>query len=275
MFSKIQLKEGVIVKFKCLIFVVTLLFVGFANAQPTAGDSSASFTPDQQKQVEKIVHDYLVANPEVLVEVSNALRQKEMQKVQELGVKASKENAEKILRASTSPVVGDAKGDITLVEFFDYQCLHCREMTPIIEKLIKANPHLRVVFKEFAVFGPNSMAGAKAALAANKQNKYFDLHQALMSSKQSLSEKTILLLAKKAGLNVRKLKKDMKDAILAQEIKANYDLAKALKLVGTPAFIIAKTDVTPTSDDASIVFFPGATTQQELQGAIDKLKKIN
>ena len=111
--------------------------------------------PEQQKEIEKIVHDYLVNNPEVLVEVSQALQQKQQQNIQQQAKTGILENADQLF-SGTLAVAGNPKGNVTLVEFFDYQCIHCKKMAPTIGELIKKDNNLRVIYKEFPIFGKSS-----------------------------------------------------------------------------------------------------------------------
>ena len=177
-----------------------------------------------------------------------------------------------LVSAAGSPVAGSIKGNTTLIEFFDYQCVHCREMAPILEKIMKEDPNLRVVYKEFPIFGESSNFAAEAALAAAKQGKYPAFHSALMTADKKLDKAEILALAKKAGLNVKQLQKDMASPEIAAEIKANMALARAMNISGTPAFIITPT-VTPAGKaDAASVMIPGSTNLQNLQQTISQVQ---
>jgi protein-disulfide isomerase len=170
------------------------------------------------------------------------------------------------------PVAGNAQGKVTLVEFFDYQCSHCINMRSTIDALIKDNPNLRVVFKDFPISGDVSLYAAKAALAANKQGKYLVLHDMLLKSGASLTENKVLALAASAGVDTKKLKEDMNSSEVDQQIKAIYQLAQTLQLQGTPAFYVGRT-VMPATPSASIDFINGQVMQQVLQQAIfNKMK---
>lgn len=168
------------------------------------------------------------------------------------------------------PVVGNPNGKVTVVEFFDYQCSHCTTMAPVIKSIIKSNPEVRIVFKEFPIRGPISNYASRAAIAANKQNKYFAFNHALLSTNLTLSEESILDIAKSVGLNVNILKKEIHSSEVSSELKSNYALAKEFKVSGTPAFFIGKTNATNMSE---VDFVLGEMTQGELQDAIDKHKK--
>lgn len=187
-----------------------------------------------------------------------------------LSVTAQAEPINAIFHGKGDPIAGNASGKITVVEFFDYQCGYCVMMAPAISGIIKSNPDLRVVYKELPIRGPMSVYAARAALAANKQGKYIPFHHALMNANEALTEKKIMELATSAGLNISKLKKDMNDKNVINTLNATMKLADELKLTGTPAIFIGKTNATNSEE---IAFIPGAMDQSELQSAIDKIRK--
>lgn len=262
---------------KTLLASVAMTAVA-SSALVYASDSVPNVSATQQKQIEQVVHNYLLKNPEVIVESIQVLQQKQMdqtrQTIQKTQQSAPK-SADLLFHQAADPVAGNANGKITLVEFFDYQCPHCVKMTPIVDDLIKANPDLRVVFKEFPIRGPASDFAAKAALAAKNQGKYFEFHKALMQDVQQepLTEDSVLKVAKLVGLSMDQLKADMKSDAIAQQIKNDYKLAQDLQLIGTPAFFIAKSDVKTTSAPTAIAFIPGQVDQEQLKAIIEKISK--
>lgn len=267
------------------LFIATLFATLFASAiaigftlfnKGFAAEPNQPMTPAQQKQMEDLVHNYLVKNPEVIVEALQALQQKQMeqarktmQKTQETAPKF----ADAIFHESTDPVVGNPNGKVTIVDFFDYQCPHCIKMTPILESVIKSNPDVRIVFKEFPIRGPLSEYAAKVALAANTQGKYFEFHKALMQqmdSQQPLTEAVVLKTAQSVGLDIDKLKVDIKNDAIAKQIKNTMKLGQDLQLLGTPAFFVAKTDVKNNVPASAITFIPGQVDQVQLLEVIKK-----
>lgn len=184
-----------------------------------------------------------------------------------LSLTAYAESVSSLFHRSDDPVAGNPNGKITVVEFFDYQCGHCVSMGPVIQNIIKANPNVRIVFKEFPIRGTTSEFAARAALAANKQGKYYQFSHALLATNQPLTEEVILNVAKSAGLNMPKLKKDMKSSAITDALRANAQLAQELNINGTPAFFIGKTNAKSAS---AITFVLGEMSQQELQDAINK-----
>jgi protein-disulfide isomerase len=255
-------------------FIVSLAIAGtfclstaaFAITQNTRSNGTSVLGPAQVKQIQQVVHDYLVNNPEVLVEASQALQQKEVAKMQTTARDAIGKNAKTLFNDPASPVMGNPNGDVTVVEFMDYQCGHCKEMAPILEGIIKKDPQVRVVFKELPIFGASSEYAAKAALAAQKQDKFAALHQALITSTGPLSNESVMQIAKSAGLNTEQLQQDMKDTAYDQQLQANMQLAQTLGLIGTPAFIIGN------RDGSKNAFIPGATSAQNMQQLINQVR---
>ncbi|MFD1794507.1 DsbA family protein [Paracoccus aurantiacus] len=142
-----------------------------------------------------------------------------------------------IERNPALPVLGNPDGDVTLTEFFDYNCPFCRSNMTDVQRLIGEDPKLRVVFREWPVFGDGSFFAAKASLASLKQGKYWQLHSALMSMKGRAEEATVMRAARQAGLDIPKLKTDMEKREILDQIYETMDLADTMMLTGTPTFI--------------------------------------
>lgn len=223
----------------------------------------------EKKEMEKVIHDYLIAHPEVLLEASQVLQQKQQQAMQQQAQTAIKDNAEELFKDNFT-VIGNPKGEITLVEFFDYQCIHCKKMAPVISELTKQDNRLKVVFKEFPIFGKSSDLASRVALAAAMQGKYQAMHEALIKQSKRLDENLIMNTAKSIGLNMTKLKVDMDSKAVKDALDANRQLAEKLRLMGTPAFIIASTQGDKLKEGSEPAFIPGAATKQSLQELIKK-----
>jgi len=236
---------------------------------PVVMAEDTTMSPEQQKQVEKVVHDYLISNPEILVEVSQVLQQKQQQNVQQQAKAAISENAGPLFSGKLT-IAGNPKGNVTMVEFFDYQCIHCKKMSPVIGELIKKDSNLRVVYKEFPIFGESSEIASKAALAAGMQGKYMQMHDALLKLDQRLDEKLVMSTAKSLGLNMVKLQKDMTSKDVADALAENRQLAEKMHLMGTPAFIIASTPAGQFVTGSEPTFIPGAASEESLQDLIKK-----
>jgi protein-disulfide isomerase len=186
------------------------------------------------------VRAYILANPEIIVEAVNQLEaRREETEANELTAFIASASDE-IFNDPASPVGGNPGGDVTLVEFFDYNCHYCRKAAPVLAELEAGDRGLRIVYKEFPILGPGSEFAARAALASRKQDKYLDFHKAMMSHAGRIDEGSVLEIAAGLGLNVDLLKKDMADPAIAQAISGNLALAQKLRITGTPGFVAGK-----------------------------------
>jgi len=248
-----------------------LLLVGAMASLIAAPAAMAekSMSPEQQKEVEKVVHDYLVSNPEVLMEASQALQQKQQKNVQEQAKAAIFENSKQLFSGKDT-VIGNKKGNVTVVEFFDYQCIHCKKMDKIVDGLVKKDKNLRVIYKEFPIFGKSSEVASQAALAAGMQGKYQQMHDALIKLDKHLDEALVMKTAKDLGLNIAKLEKDMAGKEVAEQLDANRELAEKMHLMGTPAFVVASTPAGNFNAKSDPTFIPGAATEEILKNLISK-----
>lgn len=228
-----------------------------------------AFSEAQKKEIQSMVHDYLVAQPEVLIEASQALQKQQQTRMQQAVQQVVASHAGEVFNAQLS-TAGDAKGPVTLVEFFDYQCIHCKKMAETVKHLMEKDHTLRVVYKEFPIFGEGSDVASKAALAAAKQNQYLAMHEALIKEPRKLNESIVMAIANKLSLNLSKLKQDMKSKAIEDELKANRTLAEQLHLMGTPAFIIAATPQGVYKAGSNIFFIPGAASEESLSDMIKK-----
>jgi protein-disulfide isomerase len=220
-----------------LSFLGLLVAAGLVFASPAL---SADGTTQQRsvEEIEKIVHDYLYKNPQVILEAVERYREQEREKQAEQASVVIRQRKKDLFDDPTSPVVGDPTGDVTLVEFFDYRCPHCKRLAPSLAKLLKQDPKVRVVYKEFPILGPQSVVAARAALAAKAQDRYQPFHDALMNANSPLSEEEIMKIATSVGVDTDRLKTDMKDPNIEEAIQKNYALAQAIGISGTPALIV-------------------------------------
>jgi protein-disulfide isomerase len=209
----------------------------------------ARFSPDQKQQIEEIIKDYLIANPEIFLEVQTALEGK-MEKDQAAKLKlAIADNATEIYRAPDASVAGNAGGDITVVEFFDYNCGYCKRGLIDVVKLVESDPKVRVVFKELPILSKGSEEAARVALAAKKQGKYWELHKAMLTAKGHLDEASSLRIAEKLGLDMDKLKADMASPEVAAEVARSEALAKKMGVNGTPHFLVGDRAIPGAPED--------------------------
>jgi protein-disulfide isomerase len=242
------------VAFRTLLLSILVLWgLGFtANA--------AEFNDGQRKEMESIIKDYLLANPDLLRDMGQLLEQKE--KLAEEGQRkgALVSNADQIFRDGTDFIAGNPNGKVTMVEFFDYNCGWCKKGFPEVLALIESDKDLKFVMKEFPIFGGDSDYAAQAAIAASKQGKYWDLHVAMMSHEGKITKEAVDELAGAQGLDMARLKKDMESPETAGILERNHNLAQSLAINGTPAFII---------DDRLV---PGYLPQAELASAINDVR---
>jgi protein-disulfide isomerase len=202
-----------------------------------------------QVRIEKTVRDYLTKNPEVLVEMTNELDKRQAAEQEAQQKKTISENADAIFRSPMAHVVGNPSGDVSLVEFFDYNCGYCRKAMPDVVKLVKDDGKIRLVLKELPIFGEDSEAAAKLALASNKQGKYFEMHQKLFSEPGKADKDKALRVAKELGLDVDQLQKDAEDPDIRKGLEQAKDLAQKLNLQGTPLYLIGDRVLPGAPDD--------------------------
>jgi protein-disulfide isomerase len=209
----------------------------------------AAFTPDQKQQIEKIIKDYLITNPEIFIEVQTALEEKmEKEQAEKLKV-AIAENAAEIYREPDAAVAGNPDGDITVVEFFDYNCGYCKRGLGDIVKLVESDPNVRVVFKELPILSKGSEEAARVALAAKKQGKYWEVHRALLQARGHMNEAAALRLAEKEGVDMEQLKADMASPEVAAEVAKSEELAKKMGVNGTPHFLVGDRAIPGAPED--------------------------
>ena len=206
-----------------------------SNAAPA---SAQSFSGEQRGEIERIVKEYLLSHPELLQDVMAELEKRQTLAEAEKHRAAVKEHSATIFSSPRQVTLGNAQGDVTVVEFFDYNCPYCRVMAPVMEQAQAADPKLRIVYKEFPVLGPGSVFAAKAALAANKQGKYTVFHHALYQARGQLDEAKVLEVAAVVGLDIDRLKADMEDPAINGDLDKNTKLGELLHITGTPGFVV-------------------------------------
>lgn len=253
--------------------ILALATHGFAAKASTATTTNSANTSgissSEKAKIETIVHDYLLKNPEVVIQAVQNFQKKQYEDAEQTVKQTQKiagNFASPLFHQANDPSIGSPNAKVTVVEFFDYQCPHCIDMAPVITDIMKKNPEVRIVFKEFPIRGPMSEVAAKAALAANKQGKYYEFSHALLTANKQLTEELIYNTAQSVGLDVAKLKTDMNTKEITDQLNANVKLAQNLKLFGTPAFFIGKTD-----SDQGINYVPGQMNLTQMQSAIDKI----
>ena len=196
------------------------------------------FSDAQKKDINAMIEAYIKENPKALLdsvvkyqEEQAAAEQEKMDEGVKTFIPSLKEHAD-------LPFIGNKDGDVTIVEFFDYNCGYCKKAYTELQKIIDEDKKVKVVFIDLPILGPNSHVVSKWALAAQKQDKYFDYHKTLMNFQGQKTDETLEKLAKEAGLDVAKLKKDKEDPSIEKAIARNQALATSVSVQGTPGFII-------------------------------------
>lgn len=234
------------------------VFGVLALAQKNA-EKAADSKPDKA-EIESIVRAYILEHPEVLLESVRGYEERQRRSAVEQGRKAMVAHEEELLRDKATPWAGASSPEATVVQFFDYRCGYCKRVLPTISKVAK-EPGVRVVYKELPILGPESVQSARLALAAQKQGKYFEVHEALMSGTGSIKPETVQQIASQHGLDAEKLKKDMESAEVSQTLSRNQALAMALGVNSTPTFVIGSELV------------PGAIDAAQLNAMIERSRK--
>ena len=226
-------------RFSLAQIVALMLCLGvIVGLSPTVPAAAAEFTSEQRQVIETIVRDYLTKHPEVMLDALQAAEDKIKSESRDKASAALVTRRHEVLDDPDTPIGGNPKGDVSLVEFFDYRCPYCKQVEPALEALLGQDKQLRFVYKEFPVLGPESVTAARAALASRKQGKYDAMHRALMNLKGQINEEAVLKVASSVGLDGERLKRDMAAPEIDRMLKANTNLAEALDIRGTPGFVI-------------------------------------
>lgn len=220
--------------------------------------AASALTDAQRTEVENIIRELITKKePELIIRAAQTVQERMEKDSAVKGQQGVDKNIDKIVNDPDSPVGGNPRGDVTVVEFFDYSCGYCKMAQENVEKLLDEDRNIRFVYKELPILGPNSLTASKAAIASIPQGKYVQLHEALMKSKAPMNESNVMDIAKDVGLNIDKLKKDMESEKTAKILKANTALAKEIGAQGTPTFIIGGK------------LFPGAVSLDQMKEVIE------
>ena len=202
--------------------------------------AGAAYAQQSKEEIEKIVREYILKNPEIIQEAIIELRKKQELAEQTARAQALQSHKEQIFRSKRDVVVGNPNGDVTLVEFFDYNCGCCRGFAGELQAVEHDDPNLRIVYLELPILGARSALAARAALAAQRQGAYVEFHQALMASRGYTSPAAIQAIAADLLLDGDQLQHDMADPVFDDTLEHNLAVAGALGIQGTPAFVIGQ-----------------------------------
>jgi protein-disulfide isomerase len=246
--------------------VMATLLIGALIGLPTlatAADAPApAFTDAQKAAIEDIVRDLLTKKePDLVIKAAKEMQNRMETESATKSKQAIADNKDRIFNDPNAQIGGNPKGDVTLVEFFDYQCGYCKAVEPTLVKLLQEDKNLKIIYKEYPILGEGSVIASKAALASVKQGKYLKFHEALMSAKEHFTEESVMKIAKDSGLDVEKLKKDMADDNIEKIIRANQLLGNQIEARGTPSFILGDQ------------LLPGALPYEQMKEAISEIRK--
>src|SRR6516162_9166407 len=204
--------------------------------------AAESFGESQRSEIETIIKNYLLAHPEVLEEATNELTKRKADAEAKRHEATITENAETIFNSPRGVTLGNKDGDVTFVEFFDYNCGYCKRAMADMLDLLKNDPKLKVVLKEFPVLSEGSVDAAKVAIAVRMQDpkKYLDFHQKLLGGRGPADKARAMAAAKDAGLDVTRIEKDLLSPEIKATISENMKLAEDMDLNGTPSYVIGK-----------------------------------
>ena len=210
-----------------LTFAITVLLISVSHSEENI----------DRKEIESIIHEYIMNNPELIIKSVEKLRQVVEQENDDKKNFLIK-NFELFANDKNIPWQGEENANVILIEFFDYNCGYCKKSLDAITNILKSYNNIKVSFRDYPILSTTSTSAAKAALAAQKQGKYFNFHSNLMKFQGNLTEEDIFNIAKSSGLKIKQLKLDMDDPEIVTIINDTRDLAKSLGIRGTPTFLI-------------------------------------
>lgn len=191
-------------------------------------------------EINQLIREYLMNNPEVILDSVQRFREKQEAMEQESGARNLSALRDQLENDPATPSTGNPEGDVTVVEFFDYRCGYCKSTLTTLLQLLSEDSGIRLVLKEFPILSDESNVAARAALAAGMQGQYFMFHNALMETRVSLQKDSILVMAEDFGLDVERLAIDMESPEIFAQVESNRKLAAALNIRGTPTFVIGE-----------------------------------
>jgi protein-disulfide isomerase len=239
------------------LMLPALVLSGLLLAQAAA---AAGFTPAQRDEIVGIVRDALKSDPSILRDAIVALQADEAKHDQDTARAAIARSRDSLVNPA-DPVAGDPKGDVTIVEFFDTRCPYCRKIEPVMDSFLNQDRRVRLVYKDLPILGPASVLGSKALLAAQRQNAYVKMREAVMKLPPDTTLAQIETTARSLGLDWHRMARDMDDPSVQARIDANLKLARELGIQGTPALVIGE------------ALIPGAVDLGDLRKAVADVRR--
>ncbi|MEP2682202.1 MAG: DsbA family protein [Sulfitobacter sp.] len=234
----------------------TALAIGLAVA-PIAGFAQEP----SDARIKELALEAIRENPQIIMEAVQLLEQEQAATQAEAAADLLKNQRELLEHDPNAPVFGNPEGDVTVVEFFDYNCPYCKRAMSEVQGLLDVDRDVRLVYREWPILSEGSVFAAKAALAAREQGKYEEFHWALMGMEQRAEEASVMRLAEEIGLDIEQLRTDMEAPKVQEHIDESMRLTQALGFNGTPSFVIG--------DD----MVPGFVEQEQLEALVDKARE--
>jgi protein-disulfide isomerase len=191
-----------------------------------------------ENRVKELVLETIREHPEIVLEAVQIIKKQEQERQAVTAKSVLSDNRALLENDPNAPVLGNLNGDVTVVEFFDYNCPYCRRVKPHIETLLEEDPNVRLVYREWPILGDGSIFAARAALASREQEKYEEFHWALMGMQGRAEEASVIRVAEAVGLDIATLRRDMQAPKVDAHIAASTELSRALGFNGTPSFVI-------------------------------------
>ena len=225
--------------------------------------SAFALDAKQKEEIGAFIKEYLIANPEIMLEVQEALTTKQRAKQQEAAESAITENKKAIFSSDYDMVLGNPKGDVTIVEFYDYNCGYCKRALSDMDDILAKDKNVRFVLKELPILGPDSLAAHKvsAAFRLVAPEKYGDFHRALLGGEDRATEETAIAVAAKLGVSEKDLRAKMEKEPHDAAVREAYGLANDLGITGTPSYVIGN----------EAVF--GAVGAEEIEGKVSNMRE--
>lgn len=213
---------------------------GSAPASATVTAPAAATASPDRASIEAIVRDYLVTNPEIMIEVQQALETRQMESQRLVQTEIIRESADRIFNAEHDGIIGNPEGSVTIVEFFDYNCGYCKRAMSDMEALVADDPDLRFVLKEFPILGPDSQRAHVVSMAFHNLNpeNYDAFHRDLLASEARVTEEEAILVAIRHGADEAALRQEMENPAIIAAFQETYELADQLSITGTPSYVI-------------------------------------
>jgi protein-disulfide isomerase len=225
-------------RFGMLLAAALLALLLTAGAQRSAQGQGTGFTPPQRQEIVGILREALREDPTILRDALAAMEMAEQRDREGQARSGIARNRAALVGNPADPVRGNPAGAITVVEFFDARCPYCKRMVPALNELVRRNRDVRLVSKDLPILGPNSVLASRALLASQRQGKYAEYHDALLTTREDLTEPVLKREAEKLGLNWARLRTDMDLPEIRQRLDANLALAREIGIEGTPAFVV-------------------------------------